>query len=215
MEDWKDLWHDFISFNSVARVIWHFVSLLTIPVSWFLLFWVQEISLFQILLIVTPGVLVLLYNLIMVYNDTIEFFDFMCWLSIICVVMWMLPISIFWSLIPLAILTILTGLTMTDDDPNCMIIVVFILIMSIAALHSVNDARIINSYLASNPVVDTVVINNIDIDKKIMFINENEYSLSLGRFKISELTDSNYKQGDTVKIIRHPKFNDTVIRISK
>ena len=110
---------------------------------------------------------------------------------------------------------ILTGFTITDGETNGLFVTTFILVVSIAALHSVNDARIINSYLASNPVVDTVVINNIDIDKKIMFIDENEYALSLGRFKISELTDSNYKQGDTVKIIRHPKFNDDVIRISK
>lgn len=133
--------------------------------------------------------------------------------SLVSVILWILPISLFWSLIPTAI-GIFSFSLIVDVDTKWMSTAAILFLFGVMYIF-INDKIVLTNYMATNPKPKEVVISNVDITREIMFIEnrDNAYKLSYCDYKT--LKALNLKKGDTVKIITHPNLTESVIEISK
>ncbi len=194
-----------------------FASIIVAIASCWLLFYVPTITICQIVIIVLGALLVLLFNIIFFNNlgiglDPVSVLALSVSL-LISVIFWLLPISLFWSLIPTA-MGIFSFLLIIDDDTKWMSTAMLLFVFAVMYIF-VNDKIVLTNYMATNPKPKEVVISNVDITREIMFIEDRDNAYKLSYCDYKTLKALNLKKGDTVKIITHPNLTESVIEISK
>ena len=189
-------------------VLWVFVPVTTI---------IQDI-----LVLLTSGVV--LFHAFDVFfgsnsDDSVQtIYECDCWVfgTFVSVILWMFPISLLWSIIPLSLAFLLARYF--DIIPGYQLfsetffVVLILLVVSCKAQSNLDVIQC----LQKNPEPEIVVVDNISLSENVLFVNHCNQEIKFHNLKThNQAYDLDIKQGDTIKIVRHPNYPDRIIKVSK
>lgn len=225
MEKLKELWRQFAYERIKAQRIWLLSSVLAAIAAVILLFFAPTITIAQCIItaIFTTMVVYTFYyhfteedwlSYSNNYAYTPDIIISIGWYILATNILWMFPISIYWSLIPLGIIIFaLTSATDGKIDWFSSLLWIVILAFWFIAIQNKLDAK---NYLKTDPEPEVVVLSNFDKNQQVFFIDGQEEYLKFKGFGAwGDAEELGLKKGDTAKIVRHPNNNHHVIKISK
>ena len=139
------------------------------------------------------------------------------WCILVAVILWMLPISIFWSLIPFGIgVMVETSLEEYELKVGQAVMSVIALAVMFTYAQLNIDAK---TYLMSEPKPEVVVLSNYDHSSSTFFVEglDRAFKFDNGmNAKVSKDARAlDLKKGDTIKIVRHPDTPWRVIKVTR
>lgn len=139
-----------------------------------------------------------------------------CWVfaAFVSVILWLFPISLLWSLIPLTFAFSFSGYCNGKSRHfGETFFFAFVLFFLLSMAQSNLDAK---NYLKEDPKPEIVVVDNIDLGKNVMFLNKCEESVRFYNLKTHcQAYDLDIRRGDTIQIVRHPNSPTRVIKVLK
>ncbi len=225
MEKLKDLWRQFAYERTKVQRIWLLSSVLAAIAAVILLFFAPTITIAQCIITAIFSTMVIFtfyYHFTTEdwlsysnnYAYTPDIIISIGWYILATNILWMFPISIYWSLIPLGV--IMLALTSADDgiiDWLSSLLWLAIFAFWFIGIQHKLDAK---NYLKTNPEPEVVVLSNFDKNQQVFFIEgQDDYLKFKGFGAWGDAKELDLKKGDTAKIVRHPNNNHYVIKISK
>ena len=217
----KQLWDEFMYDRTKLDAAWDISCFVAAVAAFVLIFFAPVTTFLQWFMVVWfAGVNVIIIFLMMFfYTDTTadEIYSarkIWGWFMLVSVILWMFPISVNWSLIPIG-LGILAEFSIEEGSLQVgkAFICVFVLIFVFKYTQYNIDKKL---HLQSNPVPEVVVLSNYDSAQSVFFIEGQDSYLKLNSYKaLKQAYELDLKKGDTVKIVRHPDLHKHVIKITK
>ncbi len=225
MEKFKKLWRQFAYERIVAQRIWLLSSVLAAFSALVLLFFAPTITIGQCIIAAIFSTIVI-FTFYYTFTDadwksgsyeyayTPDIVISIGWYILATVILWMFPISIYWSLIPLGIIVFsLTNAIGEKTDWYSTLLWIAIFAYCFIGMQYRINAK---NYLKTNPEPEEVVISNFDKNQRVFYIEGQEEYLKFKGFGAwGDAEELGLKKGDTAKIVRHPNNNHHVIKISK
>ena len=209
----------FVENFSRGERIYAVVSLLAAIASCVLLFFVPTITVLQVFMVVLTSVpLLLIFGFMFFTSDDYLFEAFtqvsiFVWAMFVSAIMWLFPISLYWSVLPILIATFIT---ICYDEGEIRFVHIFSLALFFTIIYGMAQDNIDKkNILKSDVQPNVVVISKIDLGRNVFFIEHFDEAFSFDFKSLKKAYDMNIESGDTVKIVRHPNSPTKVIRVTK
>lgn len=217
----KKSWKEFMFDRTKFDVVWDISCFIAVIAAFVLMFFAPATVFVQWLFMVY-ALFVVFVPFIFIFSDAdiymareYDIHKFWGWCALASAILWMFPISIFWSLIPIG-LGILVQ-TLIDDDEELLFGNIILSTLFIAMLFGVSAPNLNSKwYLLSNLKSEEVVLSNYDKSSSVFFIESEDSYLMFDNYKVRKTArELDFKKADTVKIVRHPNSSHLVIKVSR
>ena len=174
------------------------------------------------LVLLTSGVV--LFNVFDVFfgsnsDDSVQtIYECDCWVfgTFVSVILWMFPISFLWSVIPLTLAFLLARYFDIIPGYQLFCETFFVALVLLVVSCKVQSNLNVKQCLQKNPEPELVVVDNISLSENVLFVDHCKQEVKFHDLKThNQAYDLDIKQGDTIKIVRHPNYPSRIIKVSK
>ena len=216
----KIKWDEFMFNRTKLEAVWDISCFLAAVAAFTLMFFAPVTSFLQWLLVVFLAIINVSFLSMVEFflpDISVDAYDerkHWGWCILVAVILWMFPVSVFWSLIPIGVgVLIETSLESYKLKIGPAVLSVLALSILFGYMQLNIDAK---RYVMSDPKPEVVVVSNYDPYSSTFYVRGVDFAFEFDNLRVLEASrDLDIKKGDTIKIVRHPDLPKRVIKVTR